>query len=85
MGCASGVGADICGFKEAAAGSGTEHLLIDGCPVSCLKKMFEDKGIANFRHIIVTGMGVVKEPIFDYDPKIIENLLDQIESGEGVE
>lgn len=85
MGCASGVGADICGFKEAAVESKTEHLLIDGCPVSCLKKMFASKGITNFRHIIVTTMGVVKEPVFDYDPQIIEILLDQIESEEGAD
>jgi uncharacterized metal-binding protein len=75
MGCASGVGADICGFKEATEGNEVANLIIDGCGVSCLKQMFAKKGISNFRHIILTEMGIRKESDFNYDQQEIKRLI----------
>ncbi|MDD3579072.1 MAG: putative zinc-binding protein [Candidatus Cloacimonetes bacterium] len=76
--CAVGVGADLCGFVEGASKSNHTNLLIDGCPVGCLKQMFDNKGIDNYDHIIVTEMGIAKEGNFDYDPAVIAELTTQI-------
>jgi len=78
MSCATGVGADICGFTESAKDENTTNLLIDGCPIGCLKMMFDKKGITNYNHVIVTQMGIRKEGTFDYDPEIIPQLLKKI-------
>ncbi|MBW6515135.1 MAG: putative zinc-binding protein [Candidatus Cloacimonetes bacterium] len=79
MGCAAGVGADICGFKEAAEETETANLVIDGCAVSCLKNMFDKKEIGNYQHIILTEFGIEKEPHFDYDQNVIKRLVEQID------
>lgn len=78
MSCAAGVGADICGFTDGAKAESTMNLLIDGCPVGCLKQMFDNKGIENYDHIVITEMGISKNGNFVYDSAIIANLLNQI-------
>ena len=78
MSCAAGVGADICGFSDGAKQEGKMNLLIDGCPVGCLKQLFDKKGISNYDHIVLTEMGIHKEGNFSYDTGIIQNLLDQL-------
>lgn len=57
---------------------GNQDLVIDGCPISCLQKLFEQKGIEGFKHIIVTEFGINKEATFDFDPAIIKQLIDKI-------
>ncbi len=78
MSCAAGVGADICGFTDGAKTEDTMNLLIDGCPVGCLKQMFDNKGISNYDHIVVTEMGVTKEGVFTYKDGLIQALMMQI-------
>ena len=78
MSCTAGVGADICGFTDAAKSEDTANLLIDGCPVSCVKHMFDNKGITNYDHIVITEMGIKKDGNFDFEPEVIDNLLNQI-------
>ncbi|MDZ4182859.1 MAG: putative zinc-binding protein [Candidatus Cloacimonadaceae bacterium] len=80
MSCAAGVGADICGFTDAAKAEDNSNLLIDGCPVGCLKQMFDAKGIGNYDHVVITEMGIAKNGEFDYEPQIIDDLLTQIDS-----
>ena len=79
LSCAVGVGADICGFTDAAKADDNGNLLIDGCPVGCLKQMFDNKGITNYDHIVVTEMGVKKEGVFEYDKAIIPKLIQEID------
>jgi uncharacterized metal-binding protein len=79
MSCTAGVGADICGFTDAAKGEDTSNLLIDGCPVSCVKHMFDNKGITNYDHIVLTELGIKKEGNFDIDNKIVDSLVNQLE------
>jgi uncharacterized metal-binding protein len=79
MGCAAGVGADICGFTDAAKSEDNTNLLIDGCPVGCLKQMFDNKGITNCDHIVLTEMGVAKSGNFEYEHEVIDNLMKQLD------
>lgn len=78
MGCSVCVGAGDCGCGGTVTEDGKKDLLIDGCKVACLKKMFEKKGINNFNHVIVTQLGVKKEGTFDYEPCLIEKLVQKI-------
>lgn len=78
MSCAAGVGADICGFTDGAKSEDTMNLLIDGCPVGCLKQMFDHKGISNYDHIVVTELGIGKNGEFGYDSAIIPKLLTEL-------
>jgi len=38
--------------------------------------MFEKNGIKDFNHVIITQMGVKKEPTFEYEEGLIGRLLD---------
>ncbi|HOZ01509.1 MAG TPA: putative zinc-binding protein [Candidatus Syntrophosphaera sp.] len=78
MGCATCIGAGDCGCGGTVTEDGKKDLLIDGCKAGCLKKMFEKKGITEFNHVIVTQLGVKKEPTFDFDPGLIDKLLDRL-------
>lgn len=78
MGCSTCIGAGDCGCGGTVTKDGRKDLLIDGCKVACLKMMFEKKGITNFNHVIVTQMGVRKEPTFACDPSTLEMLLKKL-------
>lgn len=78
MGCSVCIGAGDCGCGGTVTSDGKKDLLIDGCKVACLKKMFEKKGITNFNHVIVTQLGVKKEGTFEIEPGLIEKLMVKI-------
>jgi len=59
MFCLAGLGADIKGMVQTARDADV-NLLIDGCPMECAKKTFDRHGIANYRHIKVTDLGIEK-------------------------
>ena len=59
MFCLAGLGADIPGMVQTARDADV-NLLIDGCPMECAKKTFDRHGIANYRHIKVTDLGIEK-------------------------
>lgn len=79
MGCSTCIGAGDCGCGGTETPDGKKDLLIDGCKVACLKKMFENKGITNFNHVIVTQLGIKKEATFDYDCDLIDKLMEDLE------
>jgi len=56
--CLAAVGADLSGFIQSARNA-TRNIVIDGCPVSCGKKIFENKGLP-YVHYIMTEFGVEK-------------------------
>ncbi len=57
MSCLAGVGAGLSGFVESAKAA--KNITIDGCPMVCAKKTFENQGIA-VRSFVLTDMGLVK-------------------------
>lgn len=56
--CLSGVASDSSGFIQSALGA-NRNVVIDGCSVSCGKKIFEKREIP-FEHIVITNLGVEK-------------------------
>ena len=68
MTCLAAVGAELSGYVESARAAG-ENFLIDGCPVSCGRKIFERLGIP-FRQFLMTDYGVQKGKT-DNTPELI--------------
>lgn len=58
MTCLAAIGAGHARFLNDARAAG-ENLVIDGCPISCGKKIFSDLGIAHVHHM-TTDFGVEK-------------------------
>lgn len=56
--CLAAMGADLSGFLQSARNA-TRNIVLDGCKVSCGKKIFEKNGLP-FRHFIMTDYDVVK-------------------------
>ena len=57
MSCLSGIGAGLSGFLESAKEA--DNIVIDGCPVGCGKKMFDQHGLP-FTEFVLTQHGLVK-------------------------
>ncbi len=68
--CLAAVGADLSGFL-ASAKEADGNIIIDGCPVGCGKKIFENKGL-QFIQYIMTDFGVQKGK-----SEITEEVVDQ--------
>ncbi len=78
MGCSVCVAVGDCGCGDTIDESRPRDLLIDGCKVGCLKKIFDKLGKTHYNHIIVNQLGVKKEPTFDYAPELISELVAKI-------
>ena len=78
LGCSVCVGAGDCSCGEVIDPTTPKDLLVDGCKVACLKKMFEKQGKTHFNHVIITQMGIRKEATFDYSPDILETLQEKL-------
>ena len=76
MSCLAGIGAGLTGFLDAA--KETENIIIDGCPVSCGKKMFENHGLP-FTEIILTQQGLVKGST-PATPEVVDRMAETIKS-----
>jgi len=59
MFCLAGLGADIQGMVQTAKDADV-NLVIDGCPMDCAKKVFDRHGIANYKQVKVTDLGIEK-------------------------
>lgn len=57
MTCLAAVGAGLSGFIASAKGA--NNIVIDGCPVGCGKKIFEDNSLP-YTQIVLTELGVEK-------------------------
>lgn len=56
--CLAAMGADLSGFLESARNA-TRNIVLDGCKVSCGKRVFEKNGIP-YTQFIMTDFGVEK-------------------------
>jgi len=59
MSCLAGVAAEIEGMVQAARDADV-NLIIDGCPMDCGKKVFDNLGLANYVQFRVTDLGIEK-------------------------
>ncbi len=61
MFCLAGIGAGIQGMVQTAKDADV-NLVIDGCPMDCAKKCFDNAGIEGYRYLRVTDLGIAKLP-----------------------
>jgi len=76
MFCLAGVGGHIESFIESSKDN--QIVVIDGCPVSCARKIFEHTELPVSEHIIVTELGIKKKHDFDLDKQDIANVCDEV-------
>jgi len=60
-----------------------EVVVIDGCPMSCAKKIAEAQGIPADQHLVVTDLGVAKGPSKAYTDDDIETVVEAAWEGRG--
>ncbi len=72
--CTAGIGAKIPGQLRSAEGC-DRVVVIDGCPMNCASKIFENAGIAVDEHIFVTELGVKKTRDMDIEDSVISESL----------
>ncbi len=75
--CLAAVGAELSGFLESAK-SATRNIVLDGCKVSCGKRIFEAKGLP-YTQFIMTDFGVEKGKTA-ITGNIIQDVVDRISS-----
>ena len=59
MFCLAGLGADIPDMVQTARDADL-NLVIDGCPMNCAKKIFDNCGVTNYVQVKVTDLGIDK-------------------------
>jgi uncharacterized metal-binding protein len=73
--CLTAVGADLSGFVVSAQGA-EENIIMDGCKVSCRKKMFEKKGLP-YTYFVTTDFGVEKKKT-EITEEVIERVAQEV-------
>jgi len=60
MFCLAGIGAGIQGMVQTARDADL-NLVLEGCPMDCAKKIFDNAGITNYVQVKVTDLGIEKQ------------------------
>ena len=74
--CLSGIGAGLAGFLEYAKEA--DNIILDGCPVGCGRKMFEQHALP-FTEVVITNHGVVKGST-PATPEVVERVAESIKA-----
>lgn len=77
MTCGIGMGADLSGFIV-SAGEADKNIVLDGCSVSCLKKVFDRHKIKDFDHYILTDMGIKKDKNLSPDAGLVLKMVREV-------
>jgi uncharacterized metal-binding protein len=75
--CLAGVGGGIeklVGIGKAAE----ERVVIDGCPVSCAKKIMDDQGLGIDRYVLITDLGIAKTPGPVFSESDVQTVIDAV-------
>jgi len=75
---ATGAETLVAGAKQA-----DEVLVLDGCPVTCAKKIADEKCVPVAQHIVVTELGIAKGPSKKYTADDVEKIVAACWKGEG--
>jgi uncharacterized metal-binding protein len=60
MFCLAGIGAGIQSMVQTARDADL-NLVLEGCPMDCAKKIFDNAGITNYVQVKVTDLGIAKQ------------------------
>ncbi len=77
MSCLAGIGADISGFIESAK-CAAQNITIDGCPLRCAAKNFENRSIKPLSFVL-TEMGFTKGST-EVNVETIETAMKKLEN-----
>lgn len=78
MYCLAGVGGHIDSFIESSKGS--KIVVIDGCTVSCAKKIFEHLELPVTSYIVATELGIKKSSNFDLSKEYITRVCTRLKN-----
>jgi len=73
--CLAALGAGLSGFQASAANA-TKNIVLDGCKVSCGRKVFEKQGLA-CTQLVMTDYGVEKGKTA-ITPELVEDVTSRI-------
>ena len=59
MFCLAGIGGRVPGIMKMTESAG-EIMAIDGCELHCVAKTLKEAGFDNFKHVVITDMGMAK-------------------------
>lgn len=76
MFCLAGVGGHIESFIESTKGN--RIVVIDGCPQSCAKKIFEHAELPVSDYIVVTGLGIKKNHEYGLAEEDIARVCEEV-------
>jgi uncharacterized metal-binding protein len=62
MFCLAGIGAGIPNMVQSAKAADL-NVILEGCPMDCAKKIFDNAGIANYVQVRVTDLGIEKQKV----------------------
>ncbi|OHD19853.1 MAG: hypothetical protein A2086_00085 [Spirochaetes bacterium GWD1_27_9] len=79
MTCGIALGANLSGFIVSAENA-DKNIVIDGCTVGCLKKVFENHKISNYDYYVITEMGIEKNKNFVIDLEDIYRIKELIKT-----
>lgn len=80
MFCLAGLGGDIEPMIDAAR-KADENIVIDGCDKDCGRKVMQRVGVANFRHVRVTDLGIEKvKGVWACDEQV-QRIVDFVKAG----
>ncbi len=80
MSCAIALGANFDNFINNAK-KADMNIIIDGCPITCVKKVFENNQINNVKSFKTTDLGVNKNQNFNVESKDVERISEYIRNG----
>ena len=83
MTCGIALGANLSGFIVSAQNA-DKNIVIDGCPVSCLKKVFDNLKITNYDYHVITEMGIEKKMNFMMDLEEVYSIEEIIKNKSSV-
>lgn len=73
MYCLAGIGGQLKGFVQSARDVPVVAA-IDGCAVGCAKAILKNAGITDYRHLVVTDLGIEKNKNFDLSEKDVRTV-----------
>ncbi len=83
MYCLAGIGGNIQGMIQGAKDADL-RIVLDGCPVKCAKKTFEQAGLTADIYVVATEAGVEKthEPVKKKDvDKVVDDVMKKLMEG----
>jgi uncharacterized metal-binding protein len=78
--CLAGIGGNIARMVDTARDA-DKRVVIDGCPTACGKATLERAGLKADVHVVVTELGVKKQPNFYFTDEEVGQVVAKVREG----